>query len=116
MPSQPTSKQKQAIFLKDRALEMVQRHGSTLQMPDYGIALECARPSFRICYVDPENVENVSGDKYHRLDIYAVGRGKQEAKRVKVFSARWESGAAPEVITFQRGPWEELFLSRERAP
>ena len=111
MLSQLTNKQKRAIFLKERALEMVLRQGSTLQMPNYGIALECVRPSFRIFYVDPENVENVDGDKYHHPDIYAVGRGKREAKRVKVFSARWESDAAPEVITFQRGPWEELFLS-----
>jgi hypothetical protein len=103
MPSQPTSKQKQAIFLKDRALEMVQRHGSTLQMPDYGIALECVRPSFRIFYVDPENVE-VGGDKFHHLDIYADGCGK-------VFSARWETDAIPEIVTFKRGPWEALFRS-----
>lgn len=102
MLSQPTKKQKKAIFLKENALEMVHRQGSTLQMPNYGTALECVRPSFRIFYVDPENVENC--DKYHHLDIYADGRGK-------VFSARWEPNTAPEVITFKRGPWEEFFLS-----
>jgi hypothetical protein len=100
-------KQKQAIFLRDRALEMVRRQGSTLQMPDYGISFECARPSFRILYYDPENLDpgTIGYDfHYHHLDIYADECGK-------VFSARWKNDAALEVITFKRGPWEQVFLS-----
>jgi hypothetical protein len=104
-----TDKYKTACFLKDRALEMVQRHGSTLRMPDYGIALECARPSFRIFYTDPETTPITS--PYHHLDVYADGRGREEGRRVKVFSVAWIPDAALEVITFKRGLWEQVFLS-----
>jgi hypothetical protein len=107
------AKTERASFLKDRALEMVQRQGSSLQMPDYGIALECTRPSFQILYYDPANLDpaTVSHSGYHYLDIYAAGRGTQEARREKVFSVRWIFEADLEVITFKRGEWEQVFSS-----
>ena len=72
----------QAIFLKDRALEMVHRHGTVLRIGNAGIGTECARTGFSVFYCDPETAEC---DKYYHLNI--------RTDRAKVFTVRWLAAA-----------------------
>jgi len=47
----------QSIFLRDRALEMVHRHGTVVRIGNAGIGKECARTGFCVFYSDPETAE-----------------------------------------------------------
>jgi hypothetical protein len=107
MLSQGGEEYERDIFLRDRAVEMAHRHGRSVQFPDYGIVRVCERPSITITYSDPETVHR--RDKYqtyYHLSIFTL-----PWPLGSVFSARWEPDAELEVIYFERGPWEEFFLS-----
>lgn len=90
-----------AMFLKDRALELVKRHGVIEQMPQYGFARRVQGQGFSIFFVDPEDVEVT--DFFH-LDVHADGMGK-------VLNVTWLPNCVPEVVSFKRGAWENLFTS-----
>lgn len=95
------NKYNRAVFLKERALEMVRRYGIIVHISNRGVARECRSSAFTVFYADPETAEC---DEYYHLDVHADGRGK-------VFSVVWLGNGMPEVVTFRRGSWEEYFVS-----
>ena len=91
-----------AIFLKDRALEMVLRNGAMKWFGDDSLVRKHERPEFIIVYADPKIAQ---WDEFHHLSVYAENRGK-------VFSVVWKSeGPENKIVTFKRGAWEEYFVS-----
>jgi hypothetical protein len=96
-----TEKYARAMFLKERALEMVRRSGRFIRIHNRGFALECTLGSVRIFYADPESSQC---DELYHLDVHAEGSGK-------VFDIAWKTNALPLVITFKRGAWEGFYLS-----
>lgn len=94
-------KYSRAMFLKERALEIVERHGVIERIGNAGVCRVRRGQGFSISYYDPESADC---DEFYHLDVHANGSGK-------VFSVRWRGEDAPEVVTFKRGPWETFFLS-----
>lgn len=94
-------KYERAVFVKERALEMIQRYGIIVAIRDRGFGRRVFYDGFLIWYTDPETA---ICDEYYHLDVYADGRGK-------VLNVRWKNNEAPEVVTFKRGTWEDYFLS-----
>src|SRR5215471_10805273 len=95
----PTPAKDRALFLKDRAFELVSRQGTLDQIPGHGVGRTYDGPAFKIWYADPESSEC---DEYHHLDIWADR---------KVLSVVWLTGQPPEVVSFKRGSWEHYFLA-----
>jgi hypothetical protein len=90
-----------AMFLKERALELIRRHGIIEPIRNRGFGRSVSATGFSVWYTDPETS---ICDEYHHLDVYADGRGK-------VLNIRWIANQPADVVTFKRGPWEEYFLS-----
>jgi hypothetical protein len=90
-----------ALFLKERALDLVQRQGSVERIANHGVARAYHGAAFRIWYADPETSEC---DEFHHLDVWDNER--------KVLSVVWlPLMEHPEVVSFKRGHWEAYFLS-----
>jgi hypothetical protein len=89
-----------ALWLKDRAFELVTRQGAIERIPNHGIARAYLGSGLRVWYTDPETSEC---DEYHHLDVWDSER--------KVLSVVWLSGAPPQVVSFKRGNWETLFFA-----
>jgi hypothetical protein len=96
-----TRKYERAMFLRERALEMIHRHGIVVVVRDRGFGRQARYDGFSVWYTDPETAEC---DEYHHLDVHAENCGK-------VSNVRWKDNQAPEVVTFKRGSWEEYSLS-----
>jgi hypothetical protein len=94
-------KYERALFLRERALEMVCRHGiiEIIGAGGFGRRVHC--DGFSVWYTDPETAES---DEYYHLDVYANGCGK-------VLNVIWKDNDEPEEINFNRGTWEDYFLS-----
>lgn len=90
-----------ALFLTERALEMVRRHGIIRIIRNCGFGRQVYSNGLSVWYTDPATAEF---DEYYHLDIHADGCGK-------VLNVIWKDNEAPEVITFKRGTWEEYFVS-----
>jgi hypothetical protein len=65
-----------ATFLRDRALEMVHRHGTVPRIGNAGIGKECARTGFSVFYSVPRQ----QCDEYYHLDIRADRRSSRPAQ------------------------------------
>jgi hypothetical protein len=89
-----------ALFLKERAFEIVSRQGTVERIHNAGIGREFRGAGYRIWYADPKTSEC---DEFHHLDIRTTAG--------KVLSIRWLIDEPAEVITFKRGPWESYFLA-----
>lgn len=89
-----------ALFLKERAFEMVSRQGTVERNYNAGVGRSYASSGFTIWYSDPETADT---DECHHFYIRSGGR--------KVFSAVWGAGESAQIVTFRRGPWEEYFLA-----
>jgi hypothetical protein len=96
----PTPARNRALFLKERAFEMVSRQGTVQRIGNAGIGREFKGAGFSVWYADPETAEC---DEFHHLDVHTEAG--------KVLSVRWLVGGSPEVITFRRGAWESYFLA-----
>jgi hypothetical protein len=70
-----------ALFLKDRALDLVNRQGSIERIPGHGIGRAYQGSGFSIWYADPKTSEC---DEYHHLDVHD--------SEGKVLSVVWLSG------------------------
>jgi hypothetical protein len=96
----PTPANDRALFLKEQALEVVNRLGELEPIPSHGIGRRYKCPAFRIWYADPATSEC---DRFHHLDVWAdLG---------KVLSVVWLPDQSPEVVSFKRGPWETYFVA-----
>src|SRR5208283_295836 len=101
MKRMSSQRYERAIFLMERAFELVQRTGLITEIEDRGVVLEHRAPAFSVFCSDPRKV---IGGEFHHLDI------RTPCPVVKVFSVRWIDREAPEIVTFKRGAWEEYFL------
>jgi hypothetical protein len=72
-----------ALFLKERAFEMVTRQGTLERIRNAGIGRSYAGNAFTI--------ETFDTDEYHRLDIRSGG--------YKVFSVAWRTGESAQIVT-----------------
>ena len=96
----PTPAKDRALFLKEQALEVVNRLGELEPIPSYGIGRAYSCPAFRIWYADPATSDC---DEFHHLDVWN--------NEHKVLSVVWLPDQSPEVVSFKRGNWERYFLA-----
>jgi len=88
------------LFLKEQAVEVVNRLGELEQIPNHGIARAYNCPALRIRYTDPETSEC---DEFYHLDVWDSER--------KVLSVAWLANEPPKIVTFKRGSWEHYFYA-----
>jgi hypothetical protein len=89
-----------ARFLTEQALEVVNRLGELEQIASHGIARAYHCPAFRIWYAEPANSDC---DEFHHLDVWT--------NELKVLSVVWLPNQLPQVVSFERGSWEQYFLA-----
>ena len=88
------------LFLKEQALEVVNRLGELEQILNHGIARAYNCPALRIWYTDPETSEC---DEFYHLDVWDSER--------KVLSVVWLANEPSEIVTFKQGSWETFFVA-----
>lgn len=96
----PIAAKHRALFLKEQALEVVNRLGELERIPSHGIGRAYNCLAFQIWYADPATSEC---DEFHHLDV--------RVERRKVLSVVWLPNQSPEVVSFKRGSWEGYFLA-----
>lgn len=122
-----TESYQRAMFLKDRALALVQKQGRS-QKTNVGRVRMYDAPEFSILFSDPATFAEWTVDlktmtprqriaamlypegfvpSYH-LDVWALD---SRGKRGKGLSIVWNTEEIAQVITFKRGDWEKPLLS-----